>query len=48
MNRGDILVCFSASVAGLFLPWQGAQAEGVTLRGYLRTNGSRDLYAFGA
>ena len=32
----------------MFLPWHDAQADGATLRGYLRTNWSHDPYAFGS
>jgi monoamine oxidase len=48
MKRREVLSLLSAGTAGMFLPWHGAQAGGAKLRGYLRTNWSRDPYAFGS
>ncbi|MGB0901805.1 FAD-dependent oxidoreductase [Halocynthiibacter sp.] len=48
MNRRDFLSYASMAAAGTFIPWRGAQAEGRTLRGYLRSNWSRDPYTFGS
>lgn len=48
MNRRKLLTGLSFGTASMFLPWHGAQADGAALRGYLRTNWSRDPYAFGS
>lgn len=48
MDRRRFLAYLAAGTAGTFLPWHGAQAGGATLRGYLRTNWSRDPYSYGS
>ncbi|MCB1367660.1 MAG: FAD-dependent oxidoreductase [Rhodobacteraceae bacterium] len=48
MHRRSFLTGLAAGATGAFLPWHGAQAGGATLRGYLRTNWSRDPWSFGS
>lgn len=48
MDRRKALKNIALGASAAFLPWQGVQAEGSTLRGYLRTNWSRDPYSFGS
>ncbi len=48
MRRREFMSWLSVGASGMFLPWHGAQAGSGTLRGYLRTNWSRDPYSLGS
>ncbi len=48
MKRREFLSMLSVGAVGAFVPWHGVQAGTAPLRGYLRTNWSRDPYSFGA
>ncbi len=48
MKRRDFLTMLLMGTSGAFIPWHGAQAAGLSLRGYLRTNWSQDPYSFGS
>ncbi len=48
MDRRRLLGTLGAGIAAAFIPWTGASAHGQNLRGYIRTNWSRDPYSFGS
>lgn len=48
MQRRNFLAISSAATLAGLTPWTGAQAGPGTLRGYVRTNWSRDPYTLGA
>ncbi|WP_165798777.1 flavin monoamine oxidase family protein [Shimia abyssi] len=42
------MAVFAAGAIAGFMPWRGAQAAPAPLKGYLRTNWSRDPYSYGS
>ncbi len=48
MDRRTSFGIISGGLLSSFLPWGGASATPAALRGYLRTNWSRDPYSFGS
>lgn len=48
MDRREALETLTAGTCGIFLPWQNVNANSANLKGYLRTNWSRDPYALGS
>ncbi len=48
LGRRRFLGSLGAGIAATFIPWNGASARGQYLRGYVRTNWSRDPYTFGS
>ena len=48
MNRRDVVKNLTLGATGLFVPWHQASARPTKLLAYLRTNWSRDPYAFGS
>ncbi len=48
LKRRDVLKSLGTGLAAGLLPWSGASAGFPALKGYLRTNWSRDPFAFGS